>query len=153
GVAQNLVSDNAQAYLDELAQEYEDVRRRHAGRKAAPLMPLAEARAARPAIDWSGYTPPRPKFIGRRTFKHYDLAELARYIDWTSFFQTMSLFGQFPAILDDKAGGEQAGKFYEDGQAMLRRIIDGRWLTASGVAAFYPANTVNDDDIEIYADE
>ena len=153
GVAQNLVSDKSKDYLAELAQEYEDVRRRHAGRKATPLMPLAEARAARPAIDWSAYTPPRPKFIGRRTFKHYDLAELARYIDWTPFFQTWSLFGQYPAILDDKVVGEQARKVFEDGQAMLKRIVEGRWLTASGVAGFYPANTVNDDDIEVYADE
>ncbi|MEI2416289.1 methionine synthase [Orrella sp. JC864] len=153
GVAQNLVSDKAAEYLAELAQEYEDVRRRHAGRKAAPLMPLDQARAARPAIDWAAYAPPRPKFIGRRAFKHYDLAELARYIDWTPFFQTWSLFGQFPAILQDKVVGEQARKVYEDGQAMLKRIIDGRWLTASGVAAFYPANSVNHDDIEVYADE
>ncbi|VFR17096.1 5-methyltetrahydrofolate--homocysteine methyltransferase [plant metagenome] len=153
GVAQNLVSDKAQAYIDELKQDYEDVRRRHANRKATPLMPLAEARAARPDIDWSAYAPPRPKFIGRRTFKHYDLAELARYIDWTPFFQTWSLFGQYPAILEDKVVGEQARKVFEDGQAMLKRIIDGRWLTASGVAAFHPANRVNDEDIEVYADE
>ncbi|ARP88056.1 methionine synthase [Bordetella genomosp. 9] len=153
GVATNLVSDQADAYVAEIKQEYEDVRRRHANRKATPLVSLAEARAARPAIDWSAYTPPRPKYIGRRTFKHYDLAEIAAYIDWTPFFQTWSLFGQFPAILDDKVVGEQARKVYADAQAMLKRIVDGRWLTANGVAAFYPANRVNDEDIEIYADE
>src|SRR5690606_1853146 len=69
------------------------------------------------------------------------------------FFQTWSLFGKFPAILEDKVVGEQAQKVYADGQEMLKRIIDGRWLTANGVVAFYPANTVNDDDIEVYADE
>ena len=153
GVATSLVSDQADAYLAELAQEYEDVRRRHANRKAAPIVPLAEARAARPEIDWSAYAPPRPKFIGRRTFKHYDLAEIARYIDWTPFFQTWSLFGQYPAILDDKVVGEEARKLHADAQAMLRRIVDGRWLDASGVVGFYPANTVNDEDIEVYADE
>ena len=153
GVATSLMSDQAQTYLDELAQEYEDVRRRHANRKATPLISLQEARAARPQIDWEAYTPPRPKFIGRRTFKSYDLAEVARYIDWGPFFQTWSLFGPFPAILDDKVVGEQARKVYAEGQAMLKRIIEGRWLTANGVAGFYPANRVNDEDIEIYRDE
>jgi 5-methyltetrahydrofolate--homocysteine methyltransferase len=153
GVAQNLVSETANTYLEELAVEYEDVRRRHAARKATPLMSLVDARAAKLAIDWTGYTPPRPKFIGRRTFKNFDLAELATYIDWTPFFQTWSLFGQFPAILDDKVVGEQAREVLADGQAMLKRMVDGRWLTANGVAAFYPANKVNDDDIEIYTYE
>lgn len=153
GVATNLMSENASNYLDEVAQEYELVRTRHANRKATPLISLEEARAARPAIDWSAYTPPRPKFIGRRIFKNYDLADIEKYIDWTPFFQTWSLFGQYPAILDDKVVGEQARKLFADGQAMLRKIIDGRWLTASGVVAFYPANTVNDEDIEVYRDE
>lgn len=153
GVATSLMSDQAQTYLDELAQEYEDVRRRHANRKATPLMPLAEARASRPQIDWEHYTPPRPKFIGRRTFKSYDLAEIARYIDWGPFFMTWSLFGAYPAILDDKVVGEQARKVFAEGQAMLKRIVEGRWLTANGVVGFYPANRVNDEDIEVYRDE
>ncbi|TFL15488.1 methionine synthase [Pusillimonas caeni] len=153
GVATSLMSDQCEAYLAEVAEEYELVRKRHANRKETPLVSLEEARAARPAIDWTAYVPPRPKFIGRRTFENYDLAEIARYIDWTPFFQTWSLFGQYPAILQDKVVGEQAAKVFEEGQAMLRKIIDGRWLTASGVVAFYPANTVNDEDIEVYRDE
>ncbi|SAI48888.1 B12-dependent methionine synthase [Bordetella ansorpii] len=153
GVATNLMSEQSASYLSELAQEYEDVRRRHANRKTSPLMSLVDARAQRPQIDWAHYTPPRPKYIGRRTFKSYDLAEIARYIDWGPFFQTWSLFGPYPAILQDKVVGEQARKVLADGQAMLKRIIEGRWLTASGVAGFYPANTVNDDDIEVYKDE
>ncbi|NYT58069.1 methionine synthase [Alcaligenaceae bacterium] len=153
GVATNLMSDNVDAYLAEVADEYELVRTRHANRKATPLVTLAEARAGRPVIDWANYTPPRPKFIGRRTFKNYDLSEVVQFLDWTPFFQTWSLFGQFPAILEDKVVGEQARKIYAEGQAMLKKIIDGRWLTASGVVAFYPANTVNDEDIEIYRDE
>jgi 5-methyltetrahydrofolate--homocysteine methyltransferase len=153
GVAQNLVSETANTYLEELAVEYEDVRRRHANRQIAPLMSMVDARAAKPKFDWSTYQPPRPKFIGRRTFKNFDLSELARFIDWTPFFQTWSLFGQYPAILDDKIVGEQARKVHADGLAMIKRIIDGRWLTANGVVSFYPANSVNDDDIEIYQDE
>ncbi|WP_397473925.1 methionine synthase [Pusillimonas sp.] len=153
GVATNLMSDSCDAYLAEVAEEYELVRKRHANRKETPLVSLEEARSGRPAIDWTNYVPPRPKFIGRRTFANYDLAEIARYIDWTPFFQTWSLFGQYPAILQDKIVGEQAVKLFEEGQAMLRKIIDGRWLKAGGVVAFYPANTVNDEDIEIYRDE
>jgi 5-methyltetrahydrofolate--homocysteine methyltransferase len=153
GVATHLMSDNAATYLEGIRSDYDDVRRRHANRKTAPLLPLADARKTRPAIDWANTRPVRPKFLGRRIFKHYDLVDIARYIDWTPFFQTWSLFGQFPAILDDKVVGEQAREVYADALAMLKKIIDGRWLTANGVIAFYPANTVNDEDIEVYKDE
>ncbi|NYT37607.1 methionine synthase [Allopusillimonas soli] len=153
GVATNLMSDQAAQFVAEVAEEYELVRKRHANRKATPIISLAQARAARPAIDWTSYQPPRPHYLGRRAFKNYDLNEIASFVDWTPFFQTWSLFGQYPAILDDKVVGEQARKVFADGQEMLRRIIEGRWLTASGVVAFYPANTVNEEDIEVYADE
>jgi 5-methyltetrahydrofolate--homocysteine methyltransferase len=153
GVATSLMSETANTYLEDIRSDYEDVRRRHANRKVTPLLPLADARKTRPVVDWQNYVPPRPKFIGRRTFKSYDLAEIARYVDWTPFFQTWSLFGQFPAILDDKVVGEQARKVYADGQAMLKKIVENRWLAANGVIAFYPANSVNDEDIEVYKDE
>lgn len=153
GVAQNLLSENANTFLEDLNKEYDEVRRRHAARKATPIIPIDQARANKPAFDWAHYTPPRPKFIGRRMFKNYDLADLAKFIDWTPFFQTWSLFGTYPAILEDHVVGEQAVKVFADGQAMLKRIIDSRWLTANGVLAFYPANQVNDDDIEVYRDE
>ena len=153
GVATQLVSDQAEEYLAQVAAEYELVRERHAKRKAVPLISLEEARQGRPAIDWAGYAPPRPKFLGRRVFKNYDLAEIAQYIDWTPFFQTWSLFGRYPGILQDDVVGEEARKLFAEGQAMLKKIIDGRWLTANGVVAFHPANTVNDEDIEVYRDE
>ncbi|XOT95564.1 vitamin B12 dependent-methionine synthase activation domain-containing protein, partial [Alcaligenes pakistanensis] len=137
----------------EVREEYEQVRQRHANRKATPLISLEKARADKPAIDWSTYVPPRPKFIGRRTFKNYDLADIAQFIDWTPFFQTWSLFGKYPAILEDKVVGEQATTLFAEGQAMLKKVIEGRWLTANGVIAFYPANTVNGEDIEVYSDE
>ena len=153
GVAQSLVSDQAAQYVADIKAEYERVREQYANRKATPLISLAEARANKPAIAWEGYQPPRPKFIGRRAFKNFDLAEIARYIDWQPFFQTWDLHGSYPAILDDAVVGDSARKVYADGQALLKRVIENRWLTANGVVAFYPANTVNDDDIEIYADE
>jgi 5-methyltetrahydrofolate--homocysteine methyltransferase len=102
-------------------------------------------------LAWQAYTPPAPKFIGRRVFKNFDLAELAQYIDWGPFFQTWDLAGPFPAILKDEVVGTEAVRVYADGQRMLKRLIEGRWLTANAVVAFYPANAVGDD-IELYTD-
>ena len=128
---------------------------------------LAEARANKPSIAWASPAddhpgepphpiahahPPKPKFVGRRVFRNYDLAEIARYIDWQPFFQTWDLHGPYPAILNDETVGESARRVFSDGQAMLKRVIDGRWITANAVVGFLPANTVNDDDIEVYTD-
>lgn len=152
-VAQSLLSDQATAYIDEINADYEKVRTQHANKKQVPMWPLAKARANKTPVDWSNYTPPVPKFIGRRVFKNFDLTELARYIDWGPFFQTWDLAGPFPAILKDEIVGTEAVRVYADGQRMLKRLIEGRWLSASGIAGFWPANTVNDDDIELYTDE
>lgn len=153
-VAQALVSDEQRAgFLSDLKQEYDRVRDLHSKKKGPSFIPLADARANREKIDWKTYVPPRPKFIGRRTFKNQDLAKLAEYIDWGPFFQTWDLAGKFPDILDDKIVGEEARKVFADGKAMLKKIITNRWLTANGVVMFLPANSINDDDIEIYTDE
>ncbi|GLS16735.1 methionine synthase [Hydrogenophaga electricum] len=152
-VAQGLIGDGRVQYLAELNADYEKVRQQHANKKAVPLWPLAQARANATPVDFSTYTPPAPKFIGRRVFKNFDLAEAARYIDWGPFFQTWDLAGPYPAILDDEIVGEQAKKVFADGKAMLKKIIDGRWLTANAVIGLYPANRVNADDIALYADE
>ncbi|KWR88291.1 methionine synthase [Cupriavidus sp. IDO] len=153
-VASSLLSDDGAAkYLDDLKSDYERIRTQHANRKATPMVTLAQARANKTPIDWSGYVPPKPKFIGRRVFRNYDLSELANYIDWGPFFQTWDLAGKFPDILNDEIVGESARRVFSDGKAMLSRLIQGRWLTANGVMALLPANTVNDDDIEIYTDE
>jgi 5-methyltetrahydrofolate--homocysteine methyltransferase len=93
-----------------------------------------------------------PTFVGRREFRNVDLAEVARCIDWAPFFQSWELSGSFPAILDDPVVGAAARSVHAEGQAMLKRIVDGRWLTANGVVALLPANAVGDD-IELYADE
>jgi 5-methyltetrahydrofolate--homocysteine methyltransferase len=152
-VAQSLLSDQAAAYIGEINADYDKVRTQHANKKQVPLWPLAKARANKTPIDWSSYVPPTPKFIGRRLFKNFDLTELAKYIDWGPFFQTWDLAGPFPAILKDEVVGTEAVRVYADGQRMLKRLIEGRWLTASGVVGFWPANTVNDDDIALYTDE
>ena len=152
-VAQGLLSDNAAQYVADLNADYVKVREQHANKKQIPLWPLAKARANKTPIDWSSYQPAVPKFIGRRVFKNFDLTELAQYIDWGPFFQTWDLAGPYPAILKDEVVGVEATKVLADGQALLKKIIDGRWLTANAVVALYPANSVNDDDIAFYTDE
>ncbi|MDI3510778.1 MAG: 5-methyltetrahydrofolate--homocysteine methyltransferase [Betaproteobacteria bacterium] len=152
-VAQGLIGDGRAQYLAELNADYEKVRQQHASKKAVPLWPLDQARANATPVDFAHYTPTQPKFIGRRVFKNFDLAEAAKYIDWGPFFQTWDLAGPYPAILDDEVVGEQARKVFADAQAMLRKIIDGRWLTANAVIGLYPANRVNHDDIALFADE
>ncbi|NWG74785.1 MAG: methionine synthase, partial [Rubrivivax sp.] len=154
GVCADLLSDERAAkYVAELNADYERVRRQHAARRTTPLVTLAQARANKTPVDWSVYVPPRPKFVGRREFRHQDLAELARYIDWTPFFQTWDLAGRFPDILRDEVVGAEATRVFSDGKRMLQRLVEGRWLQANGVVGFWPANTVDDDTIELYADE
>lgn len=151
-VAQSLLGDGAQSYVEELNADYDKVRTQHANRKQTPMWPLAKARANRTPVNFSTYRPPQPRLLGRRVFKNFDLTELAKYIDWGPFFQTWDLAGPYPAILDDEVVGEQARRVFADGQAMLKKLIEGRWLSASGVLALYPANSVGDD-IEFYTDE
>jgi len=154
GVCSDLLSDErATRFIDELKADYDKVRALHAGKKAAPLVTLAQARANKTPIDWAAYTPPKPKFIGRRVFRNYDLGELATCIDWAPFFQTWDLAGKFPDILKDEVVGAEAVRVFSDGKRLLQRAIDGRWLQANGVAGFWPANTVDDDTIAIYTDE
>ncbi|WP_321959946.1 methionine synthase [Paraburkholderia sp. J7] len=153
-VASSLLSDEgATKYIDELKTDYERIREQHANKKAQPLVTLEEARANKTKIDWANFQPVKPKFIGRRVFKNFDLNELANYIDWGPFFQTWDLAGPYPQILNDEIVGESARRVFSDAKSMLARLIQGRWLQANGVIALLPANTVNDDDIEIYTDE
>ncbi|WP_338796917.1 methionine synthase [Acidovorax sp. DW039] len=151
-VAQSLLGDGVHNYVNELNADYEKVRTQHANKKQTPMWSLEKARANRTPIAWAGYQPAVPRALGRRVFKNFDLAELAKYIDWGPFFQTWDLAGPYPAILQDEIVGEQARKVMADGQAMLKKIIEGRWLSASGVMALLPANSVGDD-IEFYTDE
>jgi 5-methyltetrahydrofolate--homocysteine methyltransferase len=151
-VAQGLLSEQAAKYIAELNADYAKVREQHANKKQTPLVTLQEARANAAKVSFDHYTPVKPKFIGRRVFKNFDLAELEKYIDWGPFFQTWDLAGPFPAILNDEVVGVEAKKVFADGQAMLKKIIEGRWLTANAVLGLYPAQRVGDD-IVLYADE
>ncbi|WP_091530341.1 methionine synthase [Fontimonas thermophila] len=163
--------------LAETEQEYAQIRERHANKgRQEKFLPLADARADKTPIDWSRYHPPRPRMLVQqmrdvceapscdhrhsghalqhvRVFKDYSLAELRDYIDWQPFFIAWELKGRYPDLLNSPATGEAARKLYADAQAMLDRIIDEKWLTANGAIGLFPAAQVDDDDIEVYADE
>jgi 5-methyltetrahydrofolate--homocysteine methyltransferase len=152
-VCQALLSTEQRAgFVAEQAAEYERLRRQHANKKGPDIIALAEARANPTRIDWQGYRPPRPSFLGRRELRSLDLGQVAHYIDWGPFFKTWELAGPYPALLDDPTIGEHARRVHADAQQMLARIVSEGWLTAHAVVGFYPANAQGDD-IVLYADE
>ena len=154
GVCADLLSDQRAAkFIADLMTDYDKVRALHASKKPVATVSLQQARANKTPIDWSAYVPSKPKFIGRRVFRNQDLSEIAACIDWGPFFQTWDLAGKFPEILRDEIVGAEATRVLSDGKRMLQRLIEGRWLQAHGVIGLWPANTVEDDCIELYADE
>ena len=155
GVVSKLLSKKLRDdFVSGIANEYEDIRSRHVSReKEGRRATLAAARKAAPKIDWNGYTPPKPIFLGLKPFEDYDLAELKTRIDWTPFFHTWELKGVYPKILDDPTVGEAARNLLADAEAMLQRLIGEKWLTAKAVIGFFPANRAGPDDVELYADD
>ena len=153
-VAQSLLSpDNRAAYMAEVSADYAKIRQQHADKKGpGPLLPIARAREFGHAIDWKAYAPPRPARPGLTVLKNYPLEKLAPYIDWGPFFQTWELSGSYPAILEDAVVGVEARKLLADARAFLKRMIDGRWVRASGVVGLFPAARVGDD-VEVYREE
>ncbi|MDB5494650.1 MAG: 5-methyltetrahydrofolate--homocysteine methyltransferase, partial [Phenylobacterium sp.] len=154
GVVSNLLSPTERPRFEaEVAADYVKVREQFArGQSARARRSLAEARAKAFSVDWAPYDPPKPTFLGTRTFTAYDLNELARHIDWTPFFASWELVGRYPAILEDDVVGEAASDLFRDAQAMLARMIQEGLVKARGVVGFWPANA-DGDDIVLYADE
>jgi len=175
-VAALLSAEQRPALLAETDTDYAALRERHAARAdTRSLLPLHAARAQAPTIDWTGYTPPRPRMLLQqardvcsgptcdhpgghatqfvKTFPDYPLAELRRYIDWQPFFNAWEMRGRFPDILNNPTSGEAARRLYDDAQAMLDRIVQERWLRAAGVFGLFPASRVDGEDIEVYTDE
>ena len=154
GVVSQLLSPEAKSgYVDGVRAEYAKVAAAHARSEAEKQrLPLARARANAEKIDWTGYQPVKPQFTGTKVFETYDLEELARYIDWTPFFQTWELKGRYPAILEDEKQGEAARQLWADAQAMLKKIIAEKWFRPRAVIGFWPANAVGDD-IRLFTDE
>ena len=137
-------------YVSGIQAEYNEVAERHErNERAKQRLPIAAARANALTLDWGAYEPPAPTFTGTRILQDWDLAEIARYIDWTPFFQTWEMRGVYPKILDDENQGEAARALFADAQEMLGKIIAERWFTPRAVLGFWPANTVGDD-IRLY---
>jgi 5-methyltetrahydrofolate--homocysteine methyltransferase len=149
-----LIADESRAvFTTRTKAEHVQRRIQHGSRRAkSPTHTLAQARANRPRLDWSGYVPPVPRMLGVRAFDDYSIEELARYIDWTPFFQAWELRGKFPDILSDPQFGEQASSLYADARKMLRTLIREHWLQPRAVFGLFAANSI-DDDIELYADD
>ena len=147
GVVSQLLSETQKpAYIESVRAEYVEVAERHERAELAKKrLPLEAARANALKIDWTGYAPPAPTFLGARVIEGWDLAEIARYIDWTPFFQTWELKGVYPRILEDEKQGEAARQLFADAQAMLARIISERWFRPHAVVGFWPANAEGDD--------
>jgi 5-methyltetrahydrofolate--homocysteine methyltransferase len=140
-------SDKSQAeVLSDIKAEYAQLREDHAKRQVDKQhLPIEAARANAVKINWDNFVPTRPQFLGTRTLENYDLAEIAKYIDWTPFFQTWQLHGKYPAIFEDKVVGQEAQKLYEDAAVLLGEIIRDKSLQAKAVIGFWPANRIEDD--------
>jgi 5-methyltetrahydrofolate--homocysteine methyltransferase len=155
GVCSNLLSSTLRdEYVAGIKANYAQAREQHEGKKGKAVhVTLQEAREHGVKTDWKHYAPPKPWLLGVHKFEGYPLDKIAEYIDWTPFFQAWELAGRYPKILKDEVVGEEARKLFADAQAMLKKIIQEKWLTANAVFGMFPANTVNSDDIEIYTDE
>jgi 5-methyltetrahydrofolate--homocysteine methyltransferase len=155
GVTSNLLSETErEGTIARVRQDYARVVEGYErGKQAKRRTAIGDARKNKVDIDWTGYTPPKPGFTGTRTFKDVDLAEIRTHIDWTPFFSTWEMKGQYPRILDDDKYGAAARSLFEDAQVLLDHIIEGKWLTANGIIGLWPANSIGDDDIELYTDD
>ncbi len=155
GVCQQLMTpDTKAAFVSKLKEDHATRREQHHGRKVkSPQFTIAQARTNKFKGSWDTYEPPVPRFLGIRTFDDYSLEDLTRYIDWMPFFNAWEFAGKFPDILTDPAVGEQASNLYADARRMMKQIIRERWLSARAVFGLFPANSVDDDDVEIYTDE
>ena len=154
-VVSSLLSEELRSeYAKEVHARYQQIRERHEGRKKQiRFHPLPEARRNKIRIDWASYSPPLPRLVGIKTFDRYSLPELIHYIDWSPFFKVWELSGRFPQLLEDERVGEEATQLHQDAQSLLQRIVDEELLEASATIGLFPANTVGDDDIEVYTDE
>lgn len=148
-VAGNLLDHNRKIYASDIRAEYDAFRETFLNRsRDKNFLSIEEARKNKLQLDWDSFTPVQPKVIGKQIVE-VDLETLVPYIDWTPFFRTWELFGKYPAILTDEVVGEQATSVFADAQAMLKVILDEKKLTAKGVYGIFPANQINDDDIEL----
>jgi len=149
-VASNLLqAETKEVYVKAIREEYDNLREGYLNRsRDKNYLSIEEARKNKLHLDWNNFNPVKPNFIGAKTIE-VELSELVDYIDWTPFFQSWELHGKYPAILTDEVVGEQATSLFEDAQKMLSQIVSEKWLTAKGVLGIFPANQINDDDIDV----
>ncbi len=155
GVASKLISkEHRDAFVAEIQRDYDAVRLRTANRTSrGTLFAYSDAVKQKPQLNWRDYQPEIPNTLGVTVLDDYPLEALVPYIDWTPFFITWDLVGKYPKILNDEVVGEAAQNLFEDAQKLLKDIIDNKRLTARAVFGLWPANTVNHDDIEVYAQD
>ena len=151
-VVSNLLGENRTSFDAANRVTQAEIRESYANRRQKPLLSYEQALANRLKTDWDDHVIASPWFLGRRYLDDVPLEDLAKYIDWTFFFSAWELKGRFPGILDHPQYGPAARELYENAQALLKRIIDEKLLTARGVYGFWPANTVGDD-IIVYTDD
>ena len=151
-VASSLISNELrQGFIDNLNIDYVRVRDQNKNAQSQnKLISLAEARQNKFQIDWAKTIITKPSFVGNKVFTSYDLKEISEYIDWTPFFHSWEMKGSYPKILTDATRGIEATKLFNDAQSMLNKLVSQKWLQANAVIGIYPANTVNDDDTEVY---
>jgi 5-methyltetrahydrofolate--homocysteine methyltransferase len=148
-VAGNLLDDNSQKYTSDLRADYDAFREAFLNRsRDKNFLSIEDARKNKLQLDWENFTPVKPNVIGEQVIE-VDLDVLVPYIDWTPFFRTWELFGKYPAILTDEVVGEQATAVFADAQVMLEVILKEKKLQAKGIYGIFPANQINDDDIEL----
>jgi len=150
-VAGNLINKNTnQAYFKSLRSEYDELREGYLNRsRDKNFHTIEEARKNKLKLDWDNFKPVKPNFIGAKTIE-VKLDELVDFIDWTPFFRTWDLHGKYPNILTDEVVGEQAVILFNDAQKMLKQMLEENWLEAKGIYGIFPANQINDDDIELF---
>jgi 5-methyltetrahydrofolate--homocysteine methyltransferase len=149
-VASNLLqAETKESYVKAIREEYDKLREGYLNRsRDKNYLSIEEARKNKLQLDWNNFQPVKPNFIGTKTVA-VELSELVDFIDWTPFFNSWELYGKYPAILTDEVVGEQATSLFADAQKMLNQIVSENWLTAKGILGIFPANTINDDDIEV----
>ena len=149
-----LNKENAPLYKETIRKEYEIFRAKFLDRQETKEhIDLATARAKKLQLDWEAFTPFKPNQLGVQIIENQDLDALVPFIDWSPFFRSWDLHGHYPAILNDPIVGEQAVELFADAQVILSEILEKKLLTAKAVFGLFPANCVNDDDIEVYVDE
>ena len=149
-VASNLLqAETKVTYAKTIREEYDQLREGYLSRsRDKNYLSIEEARKNKLQLDWINFEPVKPSFIGTKTVE-VELTELVDFIDWTPFFSSWELYGKYPAILTDEVVGEQATQLFDDAQKMLNQIVSEKWLTAKGILGIFPANTINDDDVEV----